>query len=1003
MLEQPTVSIVIRTKDRPSSLVTALQSAVLQQGAALEREGCPLEREGCGLELIVINDGGDCVEALLAPFRAQVQRCELVQNPQSRGRAAAANQGLALAQGEFVGFLDDDDRLAPQHVAHLLDALTAEPDAVLAYGRVECVYPVAEPGARQEFAQPYDATLLLIENYIPIHAALFRRSAVSLPPACAFDEDFDLFEDWDFWLQLQTKGRFVFVDQLTAYYHIHADGGEGVTGRNETRSRQALTQLLAKWRPRWTEPQLVDLVGRSRFLDRQLQTTEAARAQLDQQLLQTTHRGELIAAELTQLQQERRQREAWFEQEREALQQYQHRYEQAQQAQAAADALRQLQVDAWEQEVRRLESERRNQQLTAAAELARQQQQLQDLTRSHSWRLTAPLRAVRRLLNGQQTVSQLVWQAARYGYRLPLARHIPYGLKQRLRSALYPQSPQPSPGAAPVANANASANTSGLKVSIIIPVYNHAEYLDQCISSALSQTYQDLEVVICDDCSPDPRVRDILSRYEHDPRCVLIRADRNAGISATQNRLLMAATGDIIAFLDCDDYLALDAVERCMAHWREDLVYLHTARINVDSQGAEINRISFEHLPRQDYFAENLERMFATHFKLIHRRAFARVGLFDPRFDSAQDYDMLMRIAFHFPSAQFQFVPDFVYSHRLHGKQTTEAMSAHQQHSTDTIQREARLRADIRAGRFAHKISIIMLSYGKSEQTLSAIESLKHTVRVPHEIILFDNGSQAATVAFIREHIDGRFDDLQVIYHDRNLGPAGGRREALRYATGEWFLVFDNDELAEPGWIEELLVRAQSRDNVGAVCCKVIFPDQTLQFSGGYIDKLDDQLVELALWDRGASTWDLQTAQFRECGWCPIGATLFTLNPAEFLHEGYPNCFEDAGVSMALKRLGKVLLNSPGSWVWHEHIMFQRQKVDMSELYMKDRYNPQRMLTSLKSFWQENELIIYDEYVWRENALDRLSRPQLVELLSETPVLPSGATLSEKPVQAQQA
>src|SRR5690606_28194525 len=119
---------------------------------------------------------------------------------------------------------------------------------------------------------------------------------------------------------------------------------------------------------------------------------------------------------------------------------------------------------------------------------------------------------------------------------------------------------------------------------------------------------------------------------------------KNEGISASQNWLLIASTGDVIAFLDCDDYLADNAIETAMNAWRNDTVYLHTGRINIDENGQEVNRISFEHLPRQDYFSENLDRMFATHLKLIHRDAFAKVGLFDPRFDSAQDYDMLMRI-----------------------------------------------------------------------------------------------------------------------------------------------------------------------------------------------------------------------------------------------------------------------------------------------------------------------------------------------------------------------
>jgi len=301
--------------------------------------------------------------------------------------------------------------------------------------------------------------------------------------------------------------------------------------------------------------------------------------------------------------------------------------------------------------------------------------------------------------------------------------------------------------------------------------------------------------------------------------------------------------------------------------------------------------------------------------------------------------------------------------------------------NTQLIQQEARMRLDIRKGKFDRFISIIMLSYGKKDQTLEALQSLAKTINIPYEIILFDNGSAFETVEFIKSNIEGKFDNLKVIYNDTNLGPAAGRKAALHYASGDWFIVFDNDEIAEPGWLEELLVRASSDKDIGAVCCKVIFPDESLQFSGGKINYLDDQLVLLDLYDKGKSTYDLETAQFRECGWCPIGATLFTLNPGEFLHEGYPNVFEDAGVSMALRKRGKRLVNSPGSWVWHEHMVY-RSNIDMKDLYIKDRYNPAKMLISLRSFYKENGLIIKDEYVWRENGLNKLSREDLIDLLT---------------------
>ncbi|MCK4379491.1 MAG: glycosyltransferase, partial [Deltaproteobacteria bacterium] len=310
-------------------------------------------------------------------------------------------------------------------------------------------------------------------------------------------------------------------------------------------------------------------------------------------------------------------------------------------------------------------------------------QELEIVYNSRSWWLTRPLRQISQAVR----YGRLVWRYALHNppavvvrralqefYRTSLAGTIlgwmPPAVKQRLKAWLLAGQ---TPAGEPI-----MPLTEPL-VSILIPVYNHAEYLPQCLESALAQDYEKLEVIAVDDASPDPEVKLILQKFADQPRLIILHNEKNLGISQTQNRALIKSRGDIIAFLDCDDYLAPDAVSSTIPYWRQDTVYLHTGRINIDEQGREVQRISFEHLPRKDYFAENLERMFATHFKLIRRSAFAKVGLFDPRFDAAQDYDMLMRIAFHYPNEAFIFVPRFLYYHRFHEQQTTSTANARQQ------------------------------------------------------------------------------------------------------------------------------------------------------------------------------------------------------------------------------------------------------------------------------------------------------------------------------------
>lgn len=99
-----------------------------------------------------------------------------------------------------------------------------------------------------------------------------------------------------------------------------------------------------------------------------------------------------------------------------------------------------------------------------------------------------------------------------------------------------------------------------VKVSIILPVYNTKEYLDQCISSVLSQTYKNLELICVDDGSYDGS-GEIVDKYARQDDRVIAIHQKNSGESAARNVGLRHATGDVWGFIDCDDWLELDMYE----------------------------------------------------------------------------------------------------------------------------------------------------------------------------------------------------------------------------------------------------------------------------------------------------------------------------------------------------------------------------------------------------------------------------------------------------------
>ena len=252
----PAVDMIVRTRNRPALLARAL-------GALSTQNHRPLS-------VIVVNDGGEPVDAIAERFRTQFDALVVVDHDVCRGRAAAANAGLARTRAEWVGFLDDDDTVDPDHLSALVRAGEAS-GAQLVYGGIRCIDADGQP--LMVYNDAFDPVLLRLENYLPIHSVLFRRAL--LDRGLRFDTAFDLFEDWDFWLQAAEHTAFHHIDRVTGTYHLAGGQGSGLFG-NEAAQREAARRIFTKWSPRWPAdlslalweyarqaPRLADRVARS--------------------------------------------------------------------------------------------------------------------------------------------------------------------------------------------------------------------------------------------------------------------------------------------------------------------------------------------------------------------------------------------------------------------------------------------------------------------------------------------------------------------------------------------------------------------------------------------------------------------------------------------------------------------------------------------------------------------------------------------------------------------
>lgn len=106
-------------------------------------------------------------------------------------------------------------------------------------------------------------------------------------------------------------------------------------------------------------------------------------------------------------------------------------------------------------------------------------------------------------------------------------------------------------------------------VSVIVPIYKVEQYLDECVESIVNQTYKNLEIILVDDGSPDgcPQMCDEWLRK--DGRIKVIHK-KNGGLSSARNAGLDAATGEFVSFVDSDDFICLEALQKLHDRFGDD-------------------------------------------------------------------------------------------------------------------------------------------------------------------------------------------------------------------------------------------------------------------------------------------------------------------------------------------------------------------------------------------------------------------------------------------------
>ncbi len=202
-------------------------------------------------------------------------------------------------------------------------------------------------------------------------------------------------------------------------------------------------------------------------------------------------------------------------------------------------------------------------------------------------------------------------------------------------------------------------------ITVVVPAYNSVDTLGGTLTSVLTQTYPRVEIVVVDDGSTDETPA-LLAAYETKVRHV--RQD-NAGLSATRNAGARLATGDLVAFVDADDILLPQYLERLLARWQAAGGGRRAAASNayfLRPEGVSIFRtMAASHFPPQaDQRLAILQGNFLSAFMMFPTQLYLDLGGCDETFRCAEDWDLWLRAIYTGVEAVFQPKPQALYRWR---------------------------------------------------------------------------------------------------------------------------------------------------------------------------------------------------------------------------------------------------------------------------------------------------------------------------------------------------
>lgn len=198
-------------------------------------------------------------------------------------------------------------------------------------------------------------------------------------------------------------------------------------------------------------------------------------------------------------------------------------------------------------------------------------------------------------------------------------------------------------------------------ISVLMPNYNCEKYLLDAIESILKQTYSQFELIIIDDCSSDNSWKIIQKYAKKDKRIKAFQNKQNSGVTVTLNNGLKHCNGKYIARMDSDDISDLERFEKQIRLLEKKKADICSTNLIMFNESGIIGKRKYNPNISSVILCES---PIAHATVMLKKELFDKYGHYNPRFNSAEDYDLWLR--FYSQNASFVLVDEFLYKYRQH-------------------------------------------------------------------------------------------------------------------------------------------------------------------------------------------------------------------------------------------------------------------------------------------------------------------------------------------------